>query len=160
MMLSPDNAHLADRLSEIDISPETIAALKRHEGYSAKIYLDTEGLRTIGFGTLIEDGISREEATLLLVHRLRKAIRELQKRKPQILTYPMSVRRALRRMAYNMGVPRLLKFKLMWAALDRGDWKTAATEALDSLWARQVGVRAERVASLIRNPRSTGIADV
>jgi lysozyme len=45
-------------------------------------------------------------------------------------------------MAFNMGVPRLCKFKRMWAAIYDGDYTTAAVEMLDSRWATQVGTRA------------------
>ena len=58
--------------------------------------------------------------------------------------------RGLCNMAYNLGVPRLLGFERMWAALAAGDYERAADEALDSKWARQVGARAARVAALIR----------
>ena len=52
-------------------------------------------------------------------------------------------------MAYQMGVPGLLRFKKMLSALEAGDWKTAEKEALDSLWARQTPRRAREVASLL-----------
>ena len=139
------------------VSRRTIAALKRFEGFSAKIYLDSEGLETIGFGTLLAYGISREEAELLLVHRLKKVIRELQRRKPIVVTLPLSVRRGLRRMAYNLGVPRLMTFRKMWAALERRDFRRAAAEALDSRWSQQVGPRRSgAIAKLIRYPSSRG----
>ena len=139
------------------ISPKTIAALKRFEGFRAKVYRDPGGLLTIGFGTLIQYGISREEAELLLVHRLQKAILELQRRKPIVISLPLSVRRGLRRMAYNLGVPRLMKFRRMWTALERRDFPGAAKEALDSLWSKQVGPRRSRaITNLIRYPREAG----
>ena len=46
--------------------------LKRDEGFRAKPYHDSEGKLTIGYGTLIEDGLSEEEAELLLNHRFGK----------------------------------------------------------------------------------------
>ena len=146
-----DLAHTAEYIGQIVISRSTIAALKRFEGFSAKAYRDSEGLLTIGYGTLIEYGISREEAELLLVHRLKKSIRELQRRKPFVVTLPLSVRRGLRRMAYNLGVPRLMKFTQYVGLLC--DVKTSlapAAEALDSLWSKQVGPkRSGTIANLI-----------
>jgi lysozyme len=38
----------------------------------------------------------------------------------------------------------------MLAALEAGDYETAATEALDSRWAQQVGHRAHNIAERIR----------
>jgi len=53
-------------------------------------------------------------------------------------------------MCFNLGLSRLLKFEKMLLALETGDYEVAATEALDSLWACQVGTRADRVAELFR----------
>ena len=133
----------------IDLS--TIDALERDEGFRAKSYRDSEGLLTIGFGTLIEDGISKEEAGLLLRHRLEKAVEELEGREPLVSALPAPVQSALAQMAYNLGVPRLMLFKDMWACLERKDFPGAAVAALDSRWAEQVGSRANRIAELIRN---------
>jgi len=44
-----------------------------------------------------------------------------------------------------MGAPRLSKFKKFVAAVNDGNWSTAAVEMMDSRWAKQVGVRAERL---------------
>ena len=60
-------------------------------------------------------------------------------------------RRALLDMAYNMGVPGLLGFQKMWAALAAGDYERAAEEALDSVYARELPARAGRVADRMRS---------
>jgi lysozyme len=65
-------------------------------------------------------------------------------------TQPRTVRLVLLDMAYNMGINSLLGFKRMFAALDVGDWDRAATELLDSKYARQVPERAASNADLIR----------
>ena len=122
--------------------------IRRHEGFRAKPYRDTEGKLTVGYGTLLEDGISREEADAMLRIRLRVMVDELRK-SPVRDTFdalPASVQDAIKNMAYNLGVPRLLLFRKMWAALARHDYRAAAAEALDSKWARQVGVRADDIA--------------
>lgn len=54
-------------------------------------------------------------------------------------------------MAYNMGVPNLLGFQKMWAALAEGDYARAAAEALDSKYARDLPARAGRVAERMRS---------
>ena len=43
-------------------------------------------------------------------------------------------------MAYNLGVPKLLRFKRMWAAVEQGDFDAAAKHALGLIhsWAKQV----------------------
>jgi lysozyme len=45
-------------------------------------------------------------------------------------------------MAFNMGVPRLCKFKNMWNAIYEQNYEAASREMMDSRWARQVGRRA------------------
>jgi GH24 family phage-related lysozyme (muramidase) len=44
-------------------------------------------------------------------------------------SYPELVRQALFDMGYNLGVAGLLKFEKMLAAVNAGDWKTAAQES-------------------------------
>jgi lysozyme len=49
-------------------------------------------------------------------------------------------------MAFNLGLPRFLKFKKFLAAASRRDWTTAKAEMLDSLWDHELKARAERLA--------------
>jgi len=53
-------------------------------------------------------------------------------------------------MCFNLGWPRLSRFEKMLEALKAKDFDTAATEALDSKWADQVGDRAKRIAEVFR----------
>ena len=128
---------------------EALADLRRDEGFSDQPYRCSSGRLTIGYGTEIES-ISRDEAEWLLAHRAAGIWAEVEAAKPFVATLPAPARRALINMAYNLGAPRLLDFTRMWAALARGDWEAAASEALDSRWARQVGDRADRIAALLR----------
>lgn len=127
--------------------------IKRDEGFVPNAYQDTEGYWTIGYGRLIDvkkgGGISQAEAEYLLKADL-KAIEQ------SLVSYLWYVRltpsrkRAIANMAFNLGIGGLLKFKKMIAALERGDYVTAAIEALDSKWATQVGERAQRIAEMIQ----------
>lgn len=58
-------------------------------------------------------------------------------------------------MIFNVGKPRLLGFKLMLAAVDSGDYEEAAKQMIESVWARQVGQRAVRLAAMMRSGEST-----
>ena len=49
-----------------------------------------------------------------------------------------------------LGLDKLLKFKKTLDLLKTGRWDAAATEALDSDWARQCPNRAKRVTDMIR----------
>ena len=50
-------------------------------------------------------------------------------------------------MAFNMGVPRLGKFKKMWKAIEEENFEEAKIQMLDSRWANQVGNRAVRLSN-------------
>ena len=133
---------------------ELVEEVKREEGFVAKVYLDTKGKQTIGYGTLLEDGITEAEAELLLRHRLGpdgRRTRALLASAMCTRIYRPNAQRAVLNMAYNMGVPSLLGFKRMWAALREGDYEGAAAEALDSDYARELPARAGRVAGMMRS---------
>ena len=68
---------------------------------------------------------------------------------------PDEVQGILVNMMFNLGRPRLSKFKNMRKALDSRDWALAAVEGRDSLWYRQVGNRAERLMEKLENVAST-----
>ena len=53
-------------------------------------------------------------------------------------------------MAFNLGMPRLNKFKKMWSAIEDEDYNNAAVEMLDSRWAEQVKGRATRLSNIMR----------
>ena len=59
--------------------------------------------------------------------------------------------RVLANMCFNLGYPRLSKFKKFLAAAKDEDWETAAAEMMDSKWATQVGDRAVRLREKMLN---------
>ena len=118
----------------------------RDEGLRLKPYVDTVGKWTVGFGrNLTDSGISLAEAELLLDNDIQRATAGVLAALPWTTGLDEVRRGALENMAFNLGVTGLLGFHKMLAALQRGDWPTAALEALNSEWARQVGPRAYRV---------------
>ena len=120
--------------------------IKRDEGFSATAYKCPANKWTIGYGTNIEDGISEAEAELLLTFRLNQMISQLLEKKPIILRLPQDKQEIVFNMTYNLGVAGILKFKMMWLALENFDYKVAAEEMRDSLWYHQVTNRAEKLA--------------
>ena len=109
------------------------------------------GNLTIGIGRNLDDkGISEVEARFMLDNDLLDAADDLDRNVPWWADMPDQARRALLNMAFNLGWPKLSKFKKMLAALKDGDFDKAAEEALDSIWAGQVGARAHRIAHLYR----------
>ena len=59
--------------------------------------------------------------------------------------------RIIANMMFNMGRPRLSKFKGMKRGVDARDWNAAADEMVDSKWYRQVTKRADRLVERMRN---------
>ncbi len=128
-----------------------IQNLKRDEEFRGKPYRDTVGKLTIGYGRNLDDvGISEKEAEELLRYDIIVANRELL----SFYWYDNLTscrKRALINMMFNLGFTKFRKFKKMIKAFEAEDYELAADEALDSLWAKQVGERATRIADLIRH---------
>ena len=117
-----------------------------HEGLELKPYQCTADKLTIGVGRNIEDrGITEDEARYLLKNDIKIVEDELLEKKPVVAGLDSVRQRVLVDMGFNLGIPTLLKFQNMWAAIEEEDFQTAADEAMDSRWAKQVGRRAERL---------------
>lgn len=124
--------------------------LKKCEDFKSHPYLDTVGKVTIGYGRNIDDnGISEQEADIMLDNDIDAARKDLSPY-PWYYEQPFGVQDALTNMCFNLGLPRLLTFRKMIAALVVKNYTHAAIEALDSKWADQVGERAKDVAVMIR----------
>lgn len=57
--------------------------------------------------------------------------------------------RVLQQMCFNLGISRLKGFVRTLSAMRRGDYAAAAQGMRESLWARQVGARAARLAQMM-----------
>ena len=64
---------------------------------------------------------------------------------------PEEVQLIIANMMFNMGRPRLSKFKGMKRGVDARDWNAAADEMVDSKWYKQVTKRADRLVERMRN---------
>jgi lysozyme len=137
----------------MDINKLT-ADLKSDEGFVPHAYQDTMGLWTIGYGTLIDKRrggrISQAAAEFMLSEAINAKWAELTKALPWLKNHPEHVQRALANMAYQMGVPGLLRFKTTLSLVEQKRYNEAATQAMTSLWAKQTPKRAERVTDLLR----------
>lgn len=128
------------------------AQLKEEEGLRLKPYQDTVGKLSIGYGrNLTDKGISADEAEYLLVHDIQATMAAVSVRLPWFPRLDGVRQRVLLDMAYNQGLGGLLLFQDMLAAVERGDYETAAAEMLNSKWAEQVGSRATKLAEWMRS---------
>ena len=143
------------------------------EGLRLQVYKDTLGIDTIVIGRNLEDrGITKEElddldiptiehvyeygiteadAVYLAENDVQIVEEELVRAHPCVDRLDSVRQLILIDMAFNMGVPRLCKFKKMWAAVHNEDYPTAAKEMLDSRWAKQVKGRATKLANAMHN---------
>ena len=150
-----------------------IEKLIAHEGLRLEVYQDTLGIDTIGIGRNLEDrGITKEELegldipsidhvyeyglteadAVYLAHNDVEIVEEELVRAHPCVDRLDSVRQLiLMDMAFNMGVPRLCKFKKMWNAIHDDNFQAAAKEMLDSRWANQVKSRATKLANAMHN---------
>lgn len=126
------------------------ALIRRHEGVRTHPYQDSVGKLTIGVGRNLTDrGLGVDEVNLLFENDIDIASQALDIWLAGWRDFSPSRKSALLSMAFNLGAPRLCQFVKLRSALIAGDFDTAAAEALDSKWARQVGGRADEIAALI-----------
>ena len=135
------------------MSPEQMAILKeeliRDEGLRLKPYTDTVGKTTIGVGrNLTDNGISHEEAMILLDNDIETHIALLDSKVPWWRDMSPVRQRVLANMAFNMG-NALFSFVNTLSAMERGYYEKAAYGMENSKWAGQVGVRAKRLIKMM-----------
>jgi lysozyme len=131
--------------------------LERDEGFIPHAYQDHLGFWTVGVGTLIDarrGGITKKQAYMLLDDEVDRIEADLDRRAPWWRRQPDEIQRAMVNMAYQLGVSGLLRFSKTLAKIQLRDYQGAATEALDSTWARQTPERAARISALIRSAPS------
>ena len=125
--------------------------IKTHEGYRRKPYLCPAGKLTIGYGRNIEEnGITEAEASFLLDNDIKISEEECRRAFRWFYNLDEIRRGVIVEMHLNMGLKRLKTFKKMLTACEKQDYELAACEMLNSLWARQVGQRAETLAKIMR----------
>tara|TARA_R110002167_G_scaffold133516_1_gene318684 strand:- start:79 stop:534 length:456 start_codon:yes stop_codon:yes gene_type:complete len=135
--------------------------LKIDEGCKYEVYLDHLGLPTFGIGHLITEkdqehqmGIGTpvdeirvneafEQDIFVTVGECKKLFDDWDK-------LPEEVKLILANMMFNMGRPRLSKFKKMIQAIQDGDWLETGNQMKDSRWYKQVTNRADRLISRMR----------
>ena len=139
--------------------------LEFHEGFRAKPYFCSQGKRTIGIGRNLEakpfteaermvikdpENITKQEAYFLLENDIKETISLLDNMVRCFANLDDERKYALIDMCFNQGIKNLLKFKKMLQALQDKNYDLASKECLNSLYAKQVPARAQRIARLIK----------
>ena len=134
--------------------------LKVDEGVKYEIYKDHLGYPTFGIGHLITENdpehgepdgteISEDRVNEVFETDVAKFVSESKILFPDLDELPDVAQQVIVNMAFNMGRPRLSKFKNFIAGVNDRDWTRAAEEMMDSRWATQVGDRAIRLRNQI-----------
>ena len=130
-----------------------------NEGVRKTAYKDTLGHWTIGVGHLIrlpdEEYLLDKELTDLEVDQifvtdLNQAIDDARKF-IDADSIPDEAFEVVVDMAFNLGLPKLSKFKNFQQALKDKDFVKASEEMLDSRWAKQLPNRSKRLAEIMRD---------
>ena len=140
-------------------SVKLIAELERDEGVRLKPYRDSVGKLTIGIGRNLDDvGITLDETHYLLNGDIARAEADLDARLPWWQTLDPVRQRVLVNMCFNMGIAGLLTFANTLELVRVGQYADAADHMLASKWAGQVGPRAQRLADMMRDGDTGGVA--
>ena len=135
--------------------------LEVDEGVKYEIYNDHLGYPTFGIGHLVRDSDPEAGAALGTPISEDRVIEAFNEDVETVLgdcsilyddfdELPEEAQLIIANMMFNLGRPRLSKFKGMKSGVDSRDWNKAADEMIDSAWYRQVPNRAGRLVKRMR----------
>ena len=130
--------------------------LKIDEGCVNSVYLDHLNLKTVGIGHLLTEWdeeydkpvgtpVSEERVNELFDKDVQITIEECEQLFGNFQDLPEEVQQILANMMFNLGRPRLSKFRRLCKAVAERDWQECAAQMHDSKWRTQVPKRAERL---------------
>jgi len=131
------------------------------EGNVEEIYLDHLGLPTFGIGHLVTESdpehglpvgtpVDNSRCVEAFNQDIETVVSDCHQLYSDFDDLPEEAQRIIANMMFNMGRPRLSKFKGMKAGVDSRDWNKAADEMVDSRWYKQVTNRADRLVERMR----------
>jgi lysozyme len=132
--------------------------IKQHEGFNNRVYKDSLGKRTIGYGHLVlptdsfKDGEYYETSVLndLFEQDFQNALDQAQ----QLLdgyNLPDKAIGVVVEMIFQLGMGGVSKFKMMLTALMAQDYDNAANQMLRSEWHEQSPKRCEELSNIMRS---------
>ena len=140
--------------------------IQNDEGRVNSVYLDHLSLPTIGIGHLIKESdpeyglpvgtvIDDERINELFDQDIKVTLSECEQLYGNFNDLPEEVQKILANMMFNLGRPRLSKFKKLCKAVADRDWQECAVQMEDSRWHKQVTNRANRLISRMKSVDST-----
>ena len=129
---------------------DLLEAVKLSEGFRDRVYKDTLGIDTIGYGFAIKDLVLDEDiAEMILRRKLDNLIDRVNKRFKFVKDLPHAAQDVMYEMCYQLGVTGVSKFKKTLLYLENKEFRMASKEMLDSRWAKQTPNRAKRLSNII-----------
>lgn len=138
---------------------EIKARIKKYEGFVPKMYLDSLGKATIGYGHLItekdnfQEGVeySKEELEEVFNQDFNKAVDGANELTSQLSLVLATVKGVIIEMVFQLGKTGVSKFKKFFIALENQDYNEAANQMIDSNWHKQTPKRCEELSNVIRS---------
>lgn len=156
-----------------DIANLVVGYIAENEGCRLRVYKDTRGIRTIGYGCNLEEpaakalfvklGVSftmallgnltltQDQANTLLVLQIFPMIEAADRIFPAFPVLPNNVKKVVVDMLFNLGEARFSEFKGFISAINSQKYKEAAAHLASSLWATQVKTRAQKAIALLES---------
>jgi lysozyme len=145
------------------------AQLAIDEGVKYEVYKDHLGYATFGIGHLItahdpENGwsvgtdVDEDRVIQAFESDCETVLSDCNILYEDFGDLPEEAQQIIANMMFNMGRPRLSKFKGMKRGVDARDWDAAADEMVDSAWYRQVTNRADRLVTRMRAIRHADLS--
>ena len=137
---------------------EIKSRIKEHEGFRDTEYSDSLGFATIGYGHLVLPSDNFVEGTTYPKEMLEEVFdndfKIAHDSANELLTdieHNDIIKGVIIEMCFQLGKPRVMKFKKMWEALKNKDVETASKEMIDSNWHKQTTKRCESLADVMKN---------
>ena len=136
--------------------------LTEDEGYVYEVYNDHLGYPTFGIGHLVRESdpehgeeigtpVSEDRVIEAFESDIETVLSDCETLYPNFDSLPEEAQLIIANMMFNLGYPRLSKFKGMKRGVDSEDWNAAADEMVDSRWYKQVTNRANRLVERMRS---------
>jgi lysozyme len=159
------------RLKDEKVRKTAEESIKLHEGIKYQIYRDSRKNLSIGIGMNLErsdsdarlkavganpklirsgkEKLNNSQIQILFKQDIDKAIKDAKSLVPDLGQRPLPVQCVLIEMAFNLGKNKLSGFKKFLFHIQNRNYELASREMLNSIWAKQVGDRAKKLAKRI-----------
>ena len=128
-----------------------IDSIKQHEGYVKRVYKDSLGIDTIGYGFAIKDLELDQDICDMILDRKLKDLERIVNSKFNWYRYmPPEIKNVVIEMCYQLGVTGFSNFRKTITFLQNKQFHDASVEMLDSRWAEQTPVRAKELSNRVK----------